>query len=80
MLNKAICQNFSQLKRLDTGDKEDLIRHLTFSTAKQKRFSFTVLFGAFHLNSGDLVEYLTHSLSLVFLFAPLIQKANSGPQ
>lgn len=72
VLEESIYQNIHNLTM--SGFKMDLLPYLEISRSQTKRISFTVFSGAFNLRSQSLIEYLMHSLTFIFLFAPLIQQ------
>ena len=72
VLDKAVYRKIPTL--MDGRLKMCLSQYLEQSVSRNQRISFTVLFGSYHLHSYDLFEYLAHSLSLIFLFAPLLRK------
>lgn len=72
VLDRSIYFNIQNLKIYDFQNR--LLRYLALSRSRKKRISFTVFSGAFHLRSQSLIEYLMHSLTFIFLFAPLIKQ------
>ena len=72
VLDKAIHRKISTLPGRKI--KMLMLQYLEHRASKNQPISFTVLFGSYHLHFYDLVEYLAHSLSLIFLFAPLLRK------
>ena len=70
VLNVAIHEAMAKIELHEI--QEMLLIFLQASENRKGGIGFTILNGAFQLHSFLLVEYFAHSLTFVFLFAPLL--------
>ena len=71
VLNNAIYRVMRKLKIPKT--QEPLLGYLYRNRNRAGGMTYTVMDGSFNLRLHDLIEYFAHSLTFVFLFAPLIK-------